>query len=278
MKESGTAGTYARRLYVHLAEYKAHRLGVPANGTYRGREYGHILPPSEKWLNLVDAYRDEIQEFLRRHPRIALHDCFHHLNSSQAFVLNLFVPFFEGGPASSRALLAALGQEAELLRWEPEAIPDPAEASNLDAVWDTADGTRTFCEVKLSERDFGKARSDERHLAKLKNIYLPRLAPYLSAELCSPAAFFASYQVLRNVWHMVGNPNGRLVFLMPRANGRLWPMIEVVRAGLSTEIAERVRCVAIEDVLEQVSTDARCPIALREYSARLRDKYVPAKR
>jgi hypothetical protein len=94
--------------------------------------------------------------FLAAHPG-KRHRYFHHLNSSQAFAFNLFFPYFSGEPEVASALLRALGQEATLAGWEPEAVPAPDEETNIEVFWTTADGVRTFCEVKLSEADFGKA-------------------------------------------------------------------------------------------------------------------------
>ena len=96
----------------------------------------------------------------------------------------------------------------------------------------------TICEVKLSERDFGKARDDDRHQRKLNDIYLPRLAPYLSDELQTTQGFFKSYQILRNVWHMLGTPNGQLIFLVPRANAKLWHMLRRLRQQGFTSFIE----------------------------------------
>lgn len=274
--------SYQDELITHLTAYKQTHLGGPSAGTYRhrGRDvpYAHILPTRCSRLNFLEESRDEITSFLRANPQIKLHKYFHHLNSSQAFALNLLVPFFEGGPSASRALLAALGQQTELLCWEPEAIPDPTEGTNLDAVWETNDGGRTFCEVKLSESDFGKARLDERHLAKFSDIYLPRLAPHLSPELQVATGFFGSYQILRNVWHMLGAPKGRLIFLIPRGNTQLWPMLNSVLSRVSASARERIRVVAIEEVLEILAIDTASPARFRVYAQRLQEKYVPSTR
>lgn len=274
--------SYQDDLIAHLTAYKHTHLGSPPAGVYRHRgrdhRYEHVLPTPGSPLNFLEESRDEIASFLKANHQLKLHRYFHHLNSSQAFALNLFVPFFEGGPAASRALLAALGQKADLVRWEPEAVPDIAEGSNLDAIWDTGDGTRTFCEVKLSERDFGKARHDERHLAKLRDIYLPRLSPYLSPELQTPTGFFGSYQVLRNVWHMVGAPNGQLIFLIPRGNAKMWPTLDATLSGVTAQARERIRCVAIEDVLDSLAANASKAARPRAYAHRLREKYVPLAR
>ena len=271
--------SYQEALIDHLTAYKRSHLGEIPAGTYnyRGTTHccDHILPKTDKWLNLLEPARKVIKEFLQSNRQIRLHRYFHHLNSSQAFTLNLFVPFFEGGPEASAALLRALGQQSSLVGWEPEAVPDASEGTNIDALWDTADGHRTFCEVKLSERDFGKAQPDERRLRKLRDIYMPRLAPHMESSLQEASGFFASYQILRNIWHMIGRPRGRLLFLLPRANTRLWPMLDATLAGVGPDVRTRVTRVAIEDVLLHLATNAECSVRLRHYAEALQVKYVP---
>jgi hypothetical protein len=274
--------SYQDDLIAHLIAYKRRHLGDCPAGTFRHRGqnllYEHILPTGGSRLNFLAESREEIASFPDSHPQVKLHRYFHHLNSSQAFALNLFVPFFEGGHEASNALLAALGQQSALVHWEPESIPDTTEGTNLDAVWETSDGTQTFCEVKLSERDFGKARLDERHLGKLRDIYLPRLAQHLTPDLHVATAFFKSYQILRNVWHMIGAPKGHLIFLIPRGNTQLWPMLDDVLSRVSAKVRERIRVVAIEDVLDTVAADTATPARFRVHAQRLREKYVPSSR
>jgi hypothetical protein len=134
-----------------------------------------------------------------------LHRYFHHLNSSQAFALNLFFHYFEGGPESAAALLRALGRAGVLADWEPEAVPVPAEESNIDVLWTTADGVKTFCEVKLSEVGFGKGANDERHQKKLDQVYRERLAPHMEPDRLEISSFLKDYQFYRNVWHRLSN-------------------------------------------------------------------------
>jgi hypothetical protein len=174
--------SYQETLKKHLAEYKLRDLGISESGVflYQGeeRKLPHILPFADRSHNLLK----EAAPALEKYPRIKLHRYFHHLNSSQALALNLFFPYFEGGPESAAALLRALGREGVLASWEPEAIPDLVEASNIDALWTTADGTKTFCEVKLSGIGFGKAVNDERHRKKLDEVYREKLAPHLTPD------------------------------------------------------------------------------------------------
>lgn len=269
--------SYQDHLKVHLAEFKRIHLGITEPGVfrYRGRDVrcDHILPLARAFDNLFEEARPAASVFLTAHPG-QRHRYFHHLNSSQAFAFNLFFPYFSGTRESSSALLRALGREGVLAEWEPEAVPVPDEASNIDISWATADGVRTFCEVKLSEADFGKAADDARHRAKLRTIYRDLLGSHLESEGLERSAFLHAYQFNRNLWHMVRTDRSHLLFLLPRANAALWAKLKGLLDGVVARTRERISVVAIEDVIATLSTDQSCPEALREYAHKLKQKYV----
>ena len=266
---------YAKHLNVHLASYKARCLGAFEPGTfmYRGQElrYDHILPKEQGWLNLLGPCRPDIQRYLATRPAIKLHRYFHHLNSSQAFALNLFFPYFEKGGAPQ--LLAAMGSAGHLSSWDPECIVDVEEGTNVDVTWQSG-GTRTYCEVKLSEQEFGTAKDDERHRGKLERIYRPGLAGACSPEWLQPEEFFQNYQLFRNVWLVAREPGSNLVFLAPRANTKIWRQLTAFFGKLHEPLATRVRAVAIEDVIDSLAAADALPPALRNYAELLREKYV----
>ena len=266
---------YTKNLNAHLANYKAKSLGAIEPGTflYRGEplRYEHILPEELKWLNLLAPYRPDVQQYLSARPAITLHRYFHHLNSSQAFAINLFFPYFEKGGAPQ--LLAAMGSAGPLSSWEPECIVDAIEGTNVDVIWQ-ADGVRTYCEVKLSEQEFGTAADDERHREKLDRIYRPGLADACSPEWLQPEKFFQNYQLFRNVWLVARETGSRLVFLAPRANTRIWRQLTAFLGLLPEPLATRVRAVAIEDVIDSLAAADDLPPPLRIYAELLREKYV----
>lgn len=271
--------SYRNNLVQHLQSYKKGQLGIEAPGFFRYRgvdvKRDHILPVSEKWANLLPAGQDVIRAYLDRHPAIVLHRYFHHLTSSQAFAFNLFIPFFEGGPNSSRALLRAFGQNGNLRNWKLEATPDRREGTNLDAWWQLQSGSETFCEVKLCEGQFGKCVVDARHSEKLRSIYEPRLRNHVAAELLTEEQFFPNYQVLRNIWHLVGSESAELIFLMPRGNIGLWLQLDAVLARVDEGVRSKVRAVAIESLLDHLRTDSDLPAAFVKLALQLQDKYVP---
>lgn len=271
--------TYQQRLKIHLAEYRRHTLGVAKPGIfrYRGRDVQceHILPADAWRLNLLELARPAAEEFLSKNPR-KRHRYFHHLNSSQAFTLNLFHPYFDGGSAAAASLLRAFGQrDAPLSVWNPEDVLDPHEGTNIDVAWTTEDGVRTLCEVKLSENDLGKARDDERHRDKIRRIYAPLLQEHVESELLEPYVFVEAYQFLRNVWHLARKAESRLVFLLPRANVRPWHSLASLISKVAPKTRSRIRVVATEDVVDHLIQDPKCPGHLRSYAGDLRAKYIP---
>jgi len=89
------------------------------------------------------------------------------------------------------------------------------KVANIDVFWWTTDGTSTFCEVKLSEEEFGKAADDDKHRRKFEKTYFEPLTPHLESGRLDRLVFFDGYQFYRNVWHMVQKERSRLIFLLP---------------------------------------------------------------
>ncbi|MFN0041139.1 MAG: PGN_0703 family putative restriction endonuclease [Burkholderiales bacterium] len=268
--------SFAAALNRHLAAYKTLRLGVRESGVFmhKGKEvrHGHILPRELRWLNILEPYRAEVRQYVEARDDLKLHKYFHHLNSSQAFAFNLFFPFFENG--HSACLLRAMGLPGEATTWHPENIVAPDEGTNVDVSWRSAGGDWTYCEVKLSEAEFGAAKDDKRHREKLDAIYRPVLSAYCPAELLEPPTFFASYQVLRNLWLAARTPGASVVFLLPRSNAALWGPLQAVTTAVSAPLAKRVHIVATEDVLAALASARATPPRLAWYAEQLAEKYM----
>ncbi len=268
--------SFAATLNHHLAAYKTLRLGVTEAGTFvhKGKEvrHGHILPRELRWLNILESYRSEVRRYVEARDDLKLHKYFHHLNSSQAFALNLFFPFFENG--HSACLLRAMGLQGGAMTWRPESIVAPKEGTNVDISWQCPGGEWTYCEVKLSEAGFGAAKDDKRHREKLNAIYRPILSAYCPAELLEPQSFFANYQVLRHLWLAASDPKASVVFLLPRQNVALWGPLQAVTRAVAPTIAKRVAIVATEDVLAALMSSQTTTPRLVWYAELLAEKYV----
>jgi hypothetical protein len=268
---------YQSHLNKHLSEYKRSILGISEAGLYRHRgldlPYEHILPLDCRDSNLLPEATLLAQRFFEENPG-KRHRYFHHLNSSQAFAFNLFFPYFSHGGAAGALLLQALGQQGEVTEWQLESVPLEQEGTNIDAWWKASTGVQTFCEVKLSEKSFGKARLDKEHLDKLRTVYAQKLRGHLMPAQLQPKVFFQDYQFYRNIWHMVGTAHSRLIFLLPRANTRLWKHLHELLPFVASETRTRISAVAIEDVLTRLSDYERCPVPLQGYELKLKRKYI----
>lgn len=268
--------SFAATLNRHLATYKTARLGVRESGIFmhNGNEvrHGHILPRELRWLNILEPFRAEVRQYVEARDEQKLHKYFHHLNSSQAFALNLFFPFFAFG--HSACLLRAMGLQGEAATWHPEYVVAPDEGTNVDVSWRGTDGNWAYCEVKLSEAAFGGAKDDKRHQEKLETIYRPVLSAYCPEDLLKPPAFFANYQVFRNLWLAARDPGASVVFLLPRHNAALWGRLQAVTTAVSAELAKRVHVVATEDVLVALASARTTPPRLAWYAEQLAEKYL----
>ena len=269
---------YQSRLKDHLKRYKNDVLQITEAGLYRRGTaevpHDHILPDEHEWLNLLEPTRTNVREYLAAHPAVTRHKDFRHLNSSQAFAFNLFFPFFLELNQTSGILLRALGQTGVVEEWEPESIPDPVEQTNVDIRWRTSFGQTTYCEVKLSEAHFARAPADRRHKDKFEAIYRSRLETCVEPSLLTESEFFGNYQLLRNLWHIVGVQESFLIFLLPRANGNIFAEAESFRLRITEPTRARVSVIAMEDVLDRICTDVTCPEDLQEYARSMRRKYV----
>jgi hypothetical protein len=263
--------TYQKNLEKHLAEYRLHRLGVEKKGTFKfngkDKQYGHILPKELKWLNILEPFRKEAQMYADTHKTFKPHIYFHHLNSSQAFALNLFWPFQLQSP---EALQRAFDCES-VTNLKLEHVVDGVEGTNVDVSW-MSGAVAIHCEVKLSENEFGKGANDPAHVKKLDRIYRPILTGQMSETLLEPVRFFKFYQVYRNLWLAARDRHDQdqIRFLLPRANTRLVALLNQSLDGVGASLRGRVRIIFIEDLLATLSSDA----TLGRYARLLQEKYV----
>jgi hypothetical protein len=103
--------SYDKILKSHLDDYRRGRLGRIESGVFvkNGveRPYGHILPADLKWLNILEPFRSEVMQYQIANS-LRLHRYFHHLNSSQAFAFNLFIPLSQHAPQKLATVLTAI--------------------------------------------------------------------------------------------------------------------------------------------------------------------------
>jgi hypothetical protein len=103
--------SYDKILESHLDDYRRGRLSRIESGVFvkNGveRPYGHILPADLKWLNILEPFRSEVMQYQIANS-LRLHRDFHHLNSSQAFAFNLFIPLSQHALQKLATVLTAI--------------------------------------------------------------------------------------------------------------------------------------------------------------------------
>jgi hypothetical protein len=251
---------YRKRVYQHLADYKVNVLGIRANGVWSGneQEYSHILPIQDADLNIVPSIRASCLAYMRE-SRIHRHKDFHHLNSSQAFALNLFFPLLSYS-AAHEPLLQALGLPAPAVsEWSFETVLDKKEGTNFDVLITLAGGTRVFIEVKLTESTFGSVKHSRVQEDRRTSIYLEHLRGKVQDSALDPDYFFKHYQLLRNLTYC--STSDVVLFVVPAQNTRV---AEAAATFVNSTVAEcmrnSVRVVHIEDlVADLVASDLPGP-------------------
>ena len=253
---------YIARLKAHLAGYRVGVLQVEEFGHWRKHPtpYEHILPMRYRERNIVASIRDRFWA-AQAERKWGLHEGFHHLSSSQALAFNLFFAAYPELPPTFIAFRRVLGLSAKGHHSvDFEVVLNKKEGTNIDVLLTAAAGVRTIVEVKLTERSFGRARADQRHLDKLRKVYGPLLAGRIADECLEPKCFFSSYQLFRNLAQIRPGHLDRVVFLIPRARTALWAhSIAWCQSPTLGDLRRQVAVVATEDLIEALVRDSNSP-------------------
>lgn len=270
--------TYAQRMKTHLSRYRTQRLGlgIDEQGTWsgNGQNYSHILPGALERLNILETIRSEFWQYPGSQS-IKLHKDFAHLNSSQALAFNLFFPFFGLKGAQPDSLLRALKLPIQEVRdWGFERVLDATEGTNFDFYLEGSSGLQAVIEVKLTETEFGAGVPNQNRREKLREIYVPNLQGKVCPEVLEEKAFFADYQLLRNISYADSSKRHHVVFLLPRANAGLAAAAETfLKSALLPPIEPFVSLLYLEDVLHSLSIMALSPL-LATHLSLLQEKYT----
>ena len=155
-----------------------------------------------------------------------------------------------------------------------EVVLDQEEGTNIDVLLESSAGNRTIIEIKLTEQSFGRAKADQRHLDKLRDIYRPRLCGRLAEECLDPTTFLKDYQLFRNVSQIRREIADRVVLLIPRSRSVLWS--HASRWSASPRLGalrEQITVAAIEDIIEAVAEDSLSPHMPNQLAGQLATKY-----
>ncbi len=231
----------------HLEKYKNCILGVNENGTYRGKEYGHILPLKYEKLNL------ELPESeydlngstlcLKNCPPIKLHMDWRHMNSSQILCISYFYEFISNIQKLQKLVSEVLNITSKVKSAEFELVTE--DSSNIDFAVQLENGGTVYFEIKYTEKEFGIASSET---DKYKTI---RAKHHSEIEI-STTDYMKQYQLVRNVCLSPNNSNNHTVFLLPRANESINKKYDDGIKAIKNIQSFNVQKLYWEDLLEKI--------------------------
>lgn len=263
----------------HLGLYKTEHLGIAEDGIfhYRGKDIrkSHILPIQHLQANILEPYRSRF--FVPSNGKIKLHRYFHHLNSSQALCINLFLPLMV--ESKLELFLGELGGQVEgglISEFEMDSdLEEAARKTSFDFFVQNGSARKIYVEVKYTEDGFGIANNDQEHRDKFKSTYLPLIdsSSYLTPQCRDEQFFLGHYQILRNLVHIKDNSN--VVLLFPKQNKKvLEEAIEARESMLNEEGRARLKIVFLEDFVASLE-DQCAGTSLDGYYQQFRSKYLP---
>lgn len=259
-REIMTKKNFREEIKQHLIHYKKdvlniYELGINGNKRFK-RPYEHILPERLSRLNIIKQYRDDF--FGSSYSEIETHDCFHHLNSSQALCINLFYPLIAEDRLSLIAELLNLPQD-EIRNPAFEFIADLEQTesgrTNFDFYFEIAQQFKVYVELKYTENKFGNVNINPYYKNKFEKTYLPLLVnnPYIRKEFKSMTPFLENYQIMRNLVHI--GDDSTVVFLYPEANRKIHEQALLAFKEMVTEKGrQHLKLLALEETLQHITS------------------------
>ena len=239
------------QIFLHLENYKKNVLKIDGSGTFRGQDYSHILPKDEIEKNLLQTdFKEKLHAtFSELKSKNQIHRYFHHLNSSQAFALNLFVPVMEG-ELYQDFLGKKIGNvsKAEFEHIEENSFEKNENRKTNFDFYICADKKNYFFEVKYTEDSFGKAKNDTSHQEKYKRTYKAELEKICSKSI-DEKRFLKEYQLWRNLCHA---QYGEVYFISPSFRTDLKVRVEEEKSLLKTEYQDLVNVLEIDDFVKRM--------------------------
>lgn len=240
------------RIFSHLETYKKAILKINAKGNFRSQDYSHILPKDEIEKNLLQTdFKEKLHAaFSELKSKNQIHRYFHHLNSSQAFALNLFVPVMEG-ELYQDFLEKEIGNvsKAEFEHIEENSFEKNENRKTNFDFYICADKKNYFFEVKYTEDSFGKAKNDTSHQEKYNRTYKAELEKICSKNI-DEKRFLKEYQLWRNLCHV---QYGEVYFVFPSFRTDLKVKVEEAKYFLKVEYQKSVFVLEIDDFVKRMT-------------------------
>ncbi|MCK4798080.1 MAG: hypothetical protein KAT05_11905 [Spirochaetes bacterium] len=274
--------SYKDSILEGLIDYKKNEMEIEDPGIfrYRGRNLkkDHILPQEFISPNILEKYRESF--YASKLSSINFHRYFHHLNSSQAMCINLFLPFiFEKGLL--KYLFSYLNLPAEKMdkaefekKSDVEIMGRGGRKTNFDFFIQTKIGNKFYFEIKYTENGFASTHIDEKHIKKFSNTYSSLLTDnmYINEEYKSMDSFLSNYQIMRNLVHIA--EKRYVIFVIPKQNKKVYNQAtEAERNILSATGKKYFKILTIEEFLNYILNLDLNNSLITEYFMEFKKKY-----
>lgn len=104
-------------------------------------------------------------------------------------------------------------------------------------------------------------------------IYRARLEGKVKPQYLEPQAFFANYQILRNLCYL--DRQSQVLFIVPRANENLEAGLKVIEDAPMEHFRRAIHVVFLEDLIDRIQS-ASLSEKMKKHFEEFRAKYVVA--
>lgn len=269
---------YRKEMLNHLKDYKKVNFPNTQNGTFKNIKYEYILPKEEKYLNLIETYKDDIIKN-KSFKKIKPHTYFNHLNSSQAMCFNFFFPLYI--EEKLELVTNFLGIENEEVNYDSVCFEkngienfknnNVRRPTNFDFYFETKSKKKIYFEIKYTENGFGKGYDKDGKLEeKFNNVYSRLLSP-LNETFHSEKKFIENYQICRNLIHIT-DKNSFVVFIYPKNNERINKDTVKAKEILKNEFKDNLISETWENLFKSINSSVT-EDELKKQLAQFENKY-----
>ena len=249
----------------HLGNHKKEKLRISEKGTFRGKDYDHILP-----------IRNGERNYMCRAAETALdpqerHSYWHHLNSSQTLCVNYFAPLDH--KKLGFLLSRLLNKTVEPRTSKFEYNPDP-KGSHFDFFAEDKDKNRYFFEIKYTENDVTKNSKASNPSAIYKTLYAEDVgANPAFANVDEDSFMNRHFQAYRNM--VKGVDCCYSVFITMRSNENTRTELESALRDLGSVTKDHVILLYWEEVIDTALCTFKEDPDLVQYYEEMKNKYLP---
>ena len=256
-----------KRMIKHLIDYKENVLNDHSQGMHKSTPNPYILDTQEKNLIKGKGYDEDLQDWMNSLGG-ELRDDFAYMTSSQAFAVNFFTPLISENQLS---LLCDSFKESVFHELEFEKVLDSDEKTQFDFYASDKEKSNSFSvEVKYSEREFGSAIEDTKHLDKFYSIYKGHMIELTCVDE-KDWQFFEYYQVWRNLLYTIVNKGQHICFLFPAFRKDLKEILDTIIIKCKEEYRPYFHVIIADDVVNKIITDNS---NMKPYYESFKQKYL----